>query len=284
MNGKSDVLMGTKLDAAPIFLRRVSTWLMGEMQEHPLAWLLIGVWALGMMSLPIVLWTVGDGLLPQAVTVTTSLQAAAVIAVLGKAWGWRRTVITVVMIAVLGWLVEYVGSTTGFPFGDYSYTSRLQPQVAGVPLLIPVAWFILLPCAWTVASCIAGQKRWLFIGVSVAAFVAWDLFLDPQMVTWDFWRWAQPSGYFGIPWSNYAGWALAALIMTLIARPSTQILRPLLVVYGLTWFFETFGLLFFWGLVGPAIVGGLIMGGFLAAAVWKLRSTAHKSSRFTGSG
>ena len=82
MNSKSDVLMGTKLDAAPIFLRRVSTWLMGEMQEHPLAWLLIGVWALGMMSLPIILWTVGDGLLPQAVTVTTSLQAAAVIAVL----------------------------------------------------------------------------------------------------------------------------------------------------------------------------------------------------------
>ena len=246
-------------------------WLM--VQQNPLAWALIGVWALGMMSLPIVLWTVGDAFLPNAVTLTTGLQAAAVVVVLGKAWGWRRTVVTMITIAVLGWLVEYVGSTTGIPFGVYGYTARLQPQVAGVPLLIPVAWFILMPCAWTVAGSIAGQRRWLFVLLSVAAFVAWDLFLDPQMVTWDFWRWSQVGGYFGIPWSNYVGWGLAALVMTLVVRPSDKVLLPLLVVYGLTWFFEAFGLLFFWGLVGPALVGGIVMGGFLVAAVWKMRQT-----------
>lgn len=244
-------------------------------QRDKLAWLLIGIWALGMMSLPIILWTAGDGLLPGAVTLTTALQAAAVVVVLGKAWGWRRTVMTAGTVAVLGWLVEYVGSTTGVPFGAYTYTERLQPQVAGVPLLIPLAWFMLLPCAWTVAGSMSRNTgRWLFVIVSVLAFVAWDLFLDPQMVTWDFWRWAEVGGYFGIPWSNYVGWAVASFVMTLVVRPSDKPLTPLLAIYGLTWFFEVFGLLFFWGLVGPALVGGIVMGGFLIAAVWPMLRAA----------
>jgi putative membrane protein len=240
-------------------------------QREKWASLLIGIWALGMMSLPIVLWTIGESRLPVVVSITTGLQAAAVVAVLGKVWGWRRTVTTVVTIAIMGWLVEFVGSKTGFPFGVYGYTGRLQPQLGGVPLLIPVAWFMLMPCAWTIASLLAGGRRWLFVVISVLAFVAWDLFLDPQMVTWDFWRWAEPSGYFGIPWSNYTGWALAALLMTLIVRPPQKAIAPLVIIYGLTWFFETFGLLFFWGLVGPAVIGGVVMGGFLIAALWKLR-------------
>ncbi|MBA3868447.1 MAG: carotenoid biosynthesis protein [Anaerolineae bacterium] len=246
-----------------------------SVRQNRLAWALIGLWALAMMSLPIVLWTVGNGFLPNAVTVTTGLQAIAVIVVLGTAWGWQRTLASIVTIAVLGWLVEYIGSTTGVPFGAYTYTARLQPHLSGVPLLIPVAWFMLLPCAWTVAAYIADGRRWLFVLLSVLAFVAWDLFLDPQMVTWDFWRWSQPSGYFGIPWSNYIGWALAALVMTLIVRPPAKPLRLLLVIYGLTWFFETFGLLFFWNLVGPALIGSVVMGGFLIAALWKMRHTAQ---------
>ena len=246
-----------------------------EVQQNRLAWTLIAVWALGMMSLPIVLWTVGDGFLPNAVTVTTALQAAAVVVILGTSWGWRRTVASLVTIAVLGWLVEYIGSTTGIPFGAYNYTERLQPHFVGVPVLIPVAWFMLLPCAWTVARYIAGERRWLFVLLSVLAFVAWDLFLDPQMVTWDFWRWSQAGGYFGIPWSNYVGWVLAALVMTLVVRPPEKPLRLLLVIYGLTWFFETFGLLFFWNLVGPALAGSVVMGGFLFAATWKMRQAAQ---------
>jgi lycopene beta-cyclase len=237
-------------------------------QREKLTWGLIGLWTLGMISLPIVLWMVGDDLLPKAVTITTALQALAVGAVLGKAWGWRRLIATLVSVAVLGWLVEYIGSTSGIPFGAYAYTELLQPHLLGVPLLIPVAWFMLLPCAWTIAGYLAGGRLWMFVLLSVLAFVAWDLFLDPQMVIWDLWRWTQPGGYFGIPWSNYAGWALAALVMTLIVGPPQKPLKLLLVIYGLTWFFEVFGLLFFWGLVGPALVGGVVMGAFLIAAVY----------------
>ena len=244
-------------------------------RRNRLAWLLIGAWALGMMSLPIVLWLSGDGLLPAAVTVTTVLQAAAVVVILATGWGWRRTLTSVATIAVIGWGIEYIGSTTGLPFGRYAYTARLQPQAGGVPLLIPVAWFMFLPCAWSVARYLAGKRRWLPVMLSVLAFVAWDLFLDPQMVMWDFWRWGNPGGYFGIPWSNYLGWAVAALVMTLIVRPPATVPGLLMVIYGLTWFFEVVGLFFFWDLRGPAVAGGLVMGGFLMAVVLKVRYTAQ---------
>ena len=270
----AEVFEVMSVDAARQRLLMPIVWMWREVRQDRLAWALIGVWTLCMMSLPIVLWTLEDGLLPIVVTMTTALQAGAVVTILGKSWGWRRTVISVATIAVLGWLVEFAGSTTGIPFGAYSYTERLNPQLSGVPLLIPVAWFMLLPCAWTVAGYIAGGRRWLFVVLSVLAFVAWDLFLDPQMVTWDFWRWTLAGGYFGIPWSNYAGWALAALVMTLIVRPPPKPLKLLLVIYGLTWFFETFGLLFFWNLVGPALTGSVVMGGFLVAAIWKMRQAA----------
>lgn len=265
-----------KKDSSRIGILCAGLW--QGVRQNWLAWGLIGVWALGMISLPIVLWTSGDGLLPDAVTVTTILQASAVVLILRDSWGWQRTFVSVVAMAVLGWLIEYVGSTTGFPFGTYRYTARLQPQVVGVPLLIPVAWFMLLPCAWTIARYLAGKRQWLFVGLSVLAFVAWDLFLDPQMVLWDFWRWTQAGGYFGIPWSNYMGWALAALVMTLAIRPPAKPAGLLVVIYGLTWFFEVFGLLFFWNLSGPALVGGAAMGGFLLALVWQMRHTPYLSN------
>jgi len=238
-------------------------------------WLLLGCWALGMMSLPIGLWLMGEAILPVGMTVTTVLQAGAVIMLLRRAWGWRRVGLTLAGVAALGWLVEFIGSSTGLPFGVYHYTERLQPQLGGVPLLIPLAWFMMLPPAWTVATLIGGRGgRWRFLLLSMLAFTAWDLFLDPQMVLFDFWRWETAGGYFGIPWSNYAGWLLAAGVMTLVVRPPMQPVRPLLLVYGLVWFFETFGLLFFWELPGPALVGGLVMGAFTLVAFLRARTAA----------
>lgn len=238
-------------------------------------WLLLGCWALGMMSLPIGLWLMGEAILPVGMTVTTVLQAGAVIMLLRRAWGWRRVGLTLAGVAALGWLVEFIGSSTGLPFGVYHYTERLQPQLGGVPLLIPLAWFMMLPPAWTVAALIGGRGgRWRFLLLSMLAFTAWDLFLDPQMVLFDFWRWETAGGYFGIPWSNYAGWLLAAGVMTLVVRPPMQPVRPLLLVYGLVWFFETFGLLFFWELPGPALVGGMVMGAFTLVAFLRARTTA----------
>ncbi|NUQ06250.1 MAG: carotenoid biosynthesis protein, partial [Anaerolineae bacterium] len=112
-----------------------------------------------------------------------------------------------------------------------------------------------------------------FIGWSALAFTAWDLFLDPQMVGWGLWVWQEPGAFhfFGIPWSNYAGWLLAALVLTTAASLIAPVRRlpvaPLLLIYGITWFLETFGLILFWNQPGPGIAGGVVMGVFLLAAL-----------------
>ena len=109
-----------------------------------------------------------------------------------------------------------------------------------------------------------------FIALSAAAFTAWDLFLDPQMVAWNFWVWDQPGQYFGIPWVNFLGWLLVSALVTVVARPRGLPVLPLLVVYTVTWALQTFGQLFFWGLPGPALMGGVVMGSLVVLALRRL--------------
>lgn len=226
-----------------------------------------------MIALPITRWIWGDGVIPLMTTVSAIFQFGAVAVILWRAWGSRRTLVSVVAIAILTFSAEWLGSTTGFPFGEYDYTSNLQPQMFGVPLLIPLAWLMMLAPSWAVAQAILSgrvdspSRRVMFIALSALAMTAWDLYLDPQMVGWGFWVWADPHGYFGIPWTNYGGWLLVTMVVTLIIHPPNLPVKPLLVVYGVVWAFQAIGLAVFWGQVGPALFGFLSMGGLLYAAI-----------------
>lgn len=239
-------------------------------QRPSLSTTVIISWIFAMISLPILNWIWGEGLLPLGLTLGVMLQTTAVFLILNDRWGWQKTTGTAVLIATLTLLVEWLGSTTGFPFGSYRYTDLMQPQIAHVPVLIPFAWFMMLPAAWAVARQIQAQlparwahNRWLYLPLAGLAFTAWDLFLDPQMVAWGLWVWDNPSGYFGIPWLNYVGWLGTAVLLTALIQPQNLPAKPLLIIYTITWFLETFGLLLFWGLPGPAIVGGVMMGSFV---------------------
>jgi uncharacterized membrane protein len=246
----------------------------------PVQALLISLWILTMIALPIVNWTYGWETTVKAITAGVIVQVSAVIAVLWKSWATVKTVRVSVLVFLLGWAAEAIGSHTGYPFGDYAYTETLQPQILGVPLLVPLAWMMMLPPAWGVAAAISSrfQRRWqstFFIAISAAAMTAWDLFLDPQMVTWGLWAWVSPGRYFGIPWSNFLGWLLVSATITAIIRPNKLPIPELLLIYTITWILQTIGLGIFWNLPGPAIVGGVFMG-LLAILGWR---AFHKSTK-----
>ncbi len=234
-----------------------------------LAWIVI--WTLTMLAQPILLWTRGQAALTIGMSWTVVVQAATVLVILAQAWGWKRTISLLALVTLLAYLAEFWGSQTGFPFGEYHYTDVLQPQWAGVPLLIPLAWWMMLPPSWGVARLIVGERGRLpvFVFVSALAFTAWDLFLDPQMAAWGFWIWEQPGPYFGIPWVNYLGWLLVSALVTALARPRDLPLAPLVAVYAITWLLQTIGQGFFWSQPGPAICGFLGMGGMLLWARMK---------------
>lgn len=236
----------------------------------------IGLWLLTMICLPIVGWTLGEAALIRGMSVGVLMQGVAVLSILIHVWGWVKTLRSFAIVGVLSFFAEFIGSTTGFPFGKYYYTDVLQPQLAGVPLLIPLAWMMMLPPAWAIAAAIFPrttklsniQFTILYSLLSALAFTAWDLFLDPQMVGWNFWVWEIPGQYFGIPLVNYLGWILVSGLLTLAANPKDLPIAPLISIYVLTWFLQSIGQGVFWGQPGPAAFGFVGMG-ILIYLAWK---------------
>ena len=132
----------------------------------PLSMTLIGVWVGVIVLLPVVRSAWDERTILLGLTWSVTAQAVAVVGILVLAWGWKRTVVVALLLVAMAWVVERVGSTTGFPFGRYHYTERLQPQLAHVPILIPVAWLVMLPPAWAVADRIVGGRGPLFVVVT----------------------------------------------------------------------------------------------------------------------
>ncbi len=234
--------------------------------SQPAGWL-CSAWVLVMVGVPIALRLGGEDGLRLGVVAGVLLQFLAVMAILLQAWGIRRTMAVIAVVLPLTWAIEFLGSNTGLPFGSYRYTGALRPQLGHVPLLIPLAWLMMLPPAWAVSAAIVGERRRLaFVLVSALAFTAWDLFLDPQMVRWGYWVWTEPGLYFGIPLVNFAGWVLASALVTLAVQPRNVPMVPLVVIYSVTWALQFVGQLVFWQMPGPALVGGAAMGVFLLLA------------------
>ncbi|WBB91891.1 carotenoid biosynthesis protein [Verrucosispora sp. WMMC514] len=140
-----------------------------------------------------------------------------------------RTAVALVAVATGGgFAIEALGVATGFPFGSYDYSGQLGPKLAGVPLIIPLAWTWMAWPAWLAATRLTGGApgRWRWpgrIALATVGLATWDLFLDPQMVAEGHWVWrdATPAlpGLPGIPISNYLGWLLFAVLMMTALRP-----------------------------------------------------------------
>jgi putative membrane protein len=120
-----------------------------------------------------------------------------------------------------GFAVEAAGRATGYPFGDYDYTGALGPRLLGVPLVIPLAWTWMAWPAWVAAARLTARPV-ARIGVAAVGLAAWDLFLDPQMVSQGYWLWRTTTpalpGVDGIPLTNYLGWLAVALALMALLR------------------------------------------------------------------
>ena len=111
---------------------------------------------------------------------------------------------------------ELLGTSTGFPFGAYSYLSGLGYKIAGlVPFTIPLSWFYLGLACYVIAR--AGMEQlnlptWLRVVSTVAIgpvlLTAWDFVLDPAMsqANYPFWQFQDVGELFGMPYRNITGW------------------------------------------------------------------------------
>ena len=117
------------------------------------------------------------------------------------------------VVLPVAFAAEVIGVHTGLPFGDYSYSSQLGWMLWDVPVLIPLAWFMMMYPCWLIATAMH-KKPAVQIGIAAWLMATWDLFLDPQMVNEGFWVWHTNSGTTKeIPISNFFGWLLTAIIV-----------------------------------------------------------------------
>lgn len=214
----------------------------------------------------------------------------------------RRASLMLVAGSAIALTMEHLGSTYGLIFGHYDYTDKLGPKAFGsVPLIIPIAWFMMLYPAWHVADLLVtrgmagktqGARRVTPFVMRVAppiariiiaalAMTAWDLSLDPRMVADGNWIWPDGGEYFGIPLSNYAGWFITSALIYCAWHPligpsspalSISNLSSLLPIwaYIVTWLGESVANAVFWG--GPAVAAAVFvgMGLFGGPALWIL--------------
>ena len=180
----------------------------------------------------------------------------------------RRGVAALLAVACGGGLVvEALGLRTGVPFGLYGYTGTLGPEVAGVPVIVPLAWMMMAWPALVVGRALAQRPATVAL-VGGAALASWDLFLDPQMVAAGHWVWADPVPALpfvpGVPLSNYAGWVVVATLMTAVLHrlvgPTAPVSRPAAALYLWAYASSVVAHAVFFGLPGSAVVGGLVMG------------------------
>ncbi|HEX6183429.1 MAG TPA: carotenoid biosynthesis protein [Pyrinomonadaceae bacterium] len=146
-----------------------------------------------------------EGLLASLFLVTAGL-----IVLLGE--GTKKGVVRLVAVALLGFGVEAFGVRFRFPFGEYAYTDVLRPQLLGVPVMMGFAWMTLV----AFASDFAGRLRlrpWLATLLAALLTTATDLVIDPLAAgRLGYWKWADGGVYYGIPFTNFVGWFVTALL------------------------------------------------------------------------
>ncbi len=180
----------------------------------------------------------------------------------------------------IGLLSEICGVHTGFPFSAYGYTDALQPQLAGVPIIIPLAWAMMAYPAWRIGELIGGSPLTRAL-IAAGSLTAWDVALDPQMVGLGIWEWPNGGAYHGIPLVNFLGWFAVGFVLfgwwALVERDRSHdgddvladLLGPALFVW--TWIGETVAHALFFEGVGVAAASFVAMGVFAVPAILRLR-------------
>lgn len=133
---------------------------------------------------------------------------------------WPPWPTTVLFLGGMGiaFVLEVVGVATGM------LEHELEPQVAGVPLTVVLAWPSVVYLAYRVALLVAPA------GVEAAAVAAviatlTDVFTDPNGVREGVWHYPESSfsrpRFRGVPWWNFLAWLVIVFLTALLPSVAT---------------------------------------------------------------
>lgn len=128
-----------------------------------------------------------------------------------------------IALTLFSYAIEFIGASTGFPYGAFEYGISLGPMINGqVPLGLPIFFLPLVMNSYLLVLLLAPAKarktveRFLMV---LTVLLAMDVVLDPAAVALNFWNYEE-SFFYGVPLSNFRGWLLSGTISILILDQS----------------------------------------------------------------
>lgn len=181
---------------------------------------------------------------------------AAAVLIAHRLIGWRRTGLFFGITWYTAFICEWSSTRTGIPFGWYHYTVVTEGQelyLSNIPFMASISFSFLLYASYCLALFFllpaqgpAGKRRgwpalhfpleartsWPVVGLTVLFFVFLDIVIDP--VALQGYRWflgqiyfyAEHGVHFGVPITNYVGWAVVGAISLALYVPLDRNLPP----------------------------------------------------------
>ena len=128
----------------------------------------------------------------------------------------KQWIIALLTLSIFGYAIESIGVLSCFPYGCFAYSEQLGEKLFWLvpylliftrpPLVIGV-W------SWLRTKSYTGRQLCLLGGVCLLGI---DLILDPIAVRMGMRSFTQTGRWFGIPWTNFAGWVLSGTVWVAI--------------------------------------------------------------------
>jgi len=172
--------------------------------------------------------------------------------------GWPRTWRFLLISWATAFVCEFSSTRTGIPFGWYIYNGLTMDQelyLSNIPFMASVSFSFVLYAAYCVSLClflpidqsppstqpllkplrfdIAARTSWPVLLITACLFALIDMVIDPVALRGDRWflgkiyQYTDPGIHFGVPLTNYAGWAVVGLISLAIYFPIERRLSAL---------------------------------------------------------
>ncbi len=243
-------------------------------------------------------------LITDSVPVGTEWMATFMLALEGlsaTAWvvinfGARRGLLASGLLLLGGFAVEEIGVSSGLPFGQYYYTEALSPRLLDVPVGIMCAWLMVMLASFYTARFLVERllprQGWpVIVGLSALLAVLSDILMEPVAVhVQHYWVWQDGGSYYGVPWTNFAAWAVisAGLVLVMVgltksknadskANQSRYGFLPMALYHMNLFLFTTINLTHHFYLAGAI---GIVLGGINGFLLWKASQTGQQPWRW----
>lgn len=139
---------------------------------------------------------------------------------LGSIWafrifGWKRSVILIVLSFVITIALENISTVTGFPYGVFRH-SLPGPWIGNVPVAVGFVYFPFVTLGWVYGDLIVthirasdSTKRIVRILLAMLVVGSVEALYDPVgCLVLNRWEYPDGGGVFGVPLTNALGWML----------------------------------------------------------------------------